>query len=752
MKVDPSNKLSKCTRCGRQLSSGPFGLRCARCVLSLGAEMDDDEDDRVAELFPELRMKGQVARGGFGAVYRAEHRKMKRPVALKFLDTVLARSPEAVALFEQEMISVGGLDHPGIVRAHDAGERDGQWYIIMEFVDGLDCGALVRKHGVLPIAESCEIVRQAALALHHAHGKGLVHRDVKPGNLMVTGENAKVLDFGLAQLAVDPLLDSAVSAAEDDVTADHFLGTLEYVAPEQIASPNTVDARADIYALGATLRRMLTGQPVREGMSEQTLMLRMKAVMTLPVAPIAELRPDLPAALADLCDRMLALDPGDRPASTQEIARLIEPWCAGAELPRLFSEGPLPEKPFIFPRRKARLLWAAAAGLVTAVIAAAIFHDAEPVPPAVTPSANSDTWSPVFSEELITLRQLDENSTPRLFSPDWEKESETVSTDKFVSARFLPDGRLVYLNRESDNLSIRALNAGDSVKDFTKLFAEKDPGEYTCTLAVAPDGHIVWANQRDALALHIRRARPDGTQLKSLRYDFPADFPPFTYEIGRKILLKTGETVFDGFPWGMSVVAENAVPENTGLRAGDILIADEGHMNLLPNHQTPPALWRGRFDDDKFVSRLGSLPAEDHAPIDVTVSRHGVFLLNRTNVIPEEAEDDPRNTNNRVYRWDLDGFHPCILSKPLFDPGGLAADPLSEDLYAIQGSFIPSVSLTIQRVVRLRHTGPDRYDVELIADRFGRLAPCGIAFSADGKRLAITDGLNRVVIVLKRKA
>jgi hypothetical protein len=201
----------------------------------------------------------------------------------------------------------------------------------------------------------------------------------------------------------------------------------------------------------------------------------------------------------------------------------------------------------------------------------------------------------------------------------------------------------------------------------------------------------------------------------------------------------------------MSVVAEGAVPDNTGLRPGDILIADEGHMNLLPNHQSPPALWRSRFDDDKFVSRLGSLPAEGHSPIDVTVSRHGVFLLNRTNVIPDDPEEDPRNTDNRVYRWDLDGFHPCILSKPLFDPGGLAADPLSEDLYAIQGSFIPSVSRTIQRVVRLRPTGPDRYDVEIIADRFGRLAPCGIAFSFDGQRLAITDAANRAVIVLKRK-
>lgn len=152
-------KEMTCGTCGGPLDSGPFGLRCARCVLSMVGDPENGEISYVAELFPELHLKAQVAQGGFGAVYRAEHRRMRRTVALKFLDSVLARNPEAVALFEQEMISVGGLDHPGIVRAHDAGERDGHWYIIMEFVDGMDCGALVRKHGHLPVAESCEIIR-----------------------------------------------------------------------------------------------------------------------------------------------------------------------------------------------------------------------------------------------------------------------------------------------------------------------------------------------------------------------------------------------------------------------------------------------------------------------------------------------------------------------------------------------------------------------------------------------------------------
>ena len=113
MEVQSLTDQKTCQTCDGPLTSGPFGLRCARCVLSLVEAVENDEHSYVAELFREVHLEGQVAKGGFGAVYRAQHRRMKRTVALKFLDTLLARNPEAVALFEQEMISVGALDHPG---------------------------------------------------------------------------------------------------------------------------------------------------------------------------------------------------------------------------------------------------------------------------------------------------------------------------------------------------------------------------------------------------------------------------------------------------------------------------------------------------------------------------------------------------------------------------------------------------------------------------------------------------------------
>jgi serine/threonine protein kinase len=763
MEAIHDQETGTCEMCGGPLNDGPVGPQCMHCLLSLGAA--DDAFADVAEFFPELNIQEEIAHGGFGTVFRAEQRRMKRPVALKFLDRILTHSPDAVALFEREMVTVASLSHPGIVQAYDAGERDDHWYIIMELVDGDDCGALLRKHGTLPVAESCEIIRQAALALHHAHGKGLVHRDVKPGNLMVAkgdSQPVKVLDFGLAGIAVAPLIDNP-DAVKDDTTGDRFMGTLEYVAPEQIEAPGKVDVRADIYALGATLRRMLTGKPAREGMSEKTLALRMKAIATTPIESIAEFRPDLPVPLVTACDRMLALSPEARPRDMVEVAALLAPWCVGAELPRLFTAGPLAEKPFVLTRNSHKALWVTAALAATVTISAAIFHAWKetalrtgvetPKLAAVAVLKREGPPPPrlAFSAGLIAFRHLDDRDTPRLISADWETESETFTNDKFLSARFLSEGRIAYLNRATDNTTIRTQRPGDPVEKHTVIFAEKRPSDSIETFTVAPDGQFAIGHRREPEALHIRRFQADGKPLKALRYNFAADFPRFTYELGRKAMLAAGQTVFDALPGGMVVVTADNIPPNTGLSAGDVLVAEEGHMKLLKDYRTKPSLWRFRFDNDEPASRLGDLDAKGHCLIDVAVSRHGVFVLNRTDTIPTDFEDDPRNLNDRVIRWDKDGFHRCILDKPLYDPTGIVADPTSTDLYAIQGGFIPSVSIAIQRVLRLRLTKPDHYAVEVIADRFGKMGICGIGISADGQRLIVTDKGNGVILVLKKK-
>lgn len=766
MSLEPTPGLGTCSECGGPLRSGPLGLRCARCAMSLAIGGDDEDSElaRVAELFPELHLDGRVARGGFGTVFRAQHRRMRRPVALKFLDVLLSHSRDAIDLFEREMVSVGGLDHPGIVRAYDAGEREGRWFILMEFVEGLDCGALVRRHGRLPVAEACEIVRQAALALGHAHHRGLVHRDVKPGNLMVTrpepgqppggAGGVKVLDFGLASLAVNPAL-SPAAPGETSAPGHLVIGTLEYVAPEQIERPEAADARADLYGLGATLWRLLTGKPPRQG-GDQSLFRQMRRIVTEPVPPLASERPDLPPELAHLCDRLLALAPEDRPASAGELARLLEPWCAGAELARLFGDGSLAEKPFPRPgalRRRRRLAVVAAAtlglGLLVGVLilggiilAPESSSEPEPVRRGVLPPA------------LVAERKLSPLAAPFFVATDWELESATAVTHDAQGARLLPDGDLVYLASESlRDLALQVCRIGSGAP-FRSIRAAASP----YCFGVSPDtGHFLWAQPEAPKQRHLGRARPDGSPLPGLAFETDPGRDPAQREEARLYRRRAGEGDGENRPAGFAFVRAGQFPADLGLRAGDVLIADEGHRWLAPGTGGGPerrglgGLWRCRLDDNTSAKRL----AEDGRllgyPLDVAVSPHGVFLLNRDGLNPS-AQATESDRNRRVFRWDLQGFHPGTISLPIHDPSGLAADPFSPDLYVVEGAMLLAAQPASQRLLHLRPAGPDRYDARVVAQNFGRVGLNGLAFTPDGKRLVLTDSGNRVIVVLKRTA
>lgn len=309
-----------CPVCGGPLHGGALGPRCPRCVFALSVEVDDLDETAVAQLFPELEIEGKIARGGFGTVFRAQHRRLKRAVALKFLDPGLTHSPEAISRFEQEMESVGRLDHAGIVRAHDAGEREGRWFIVMEHVDGEDLATLSRREGQMEPQRACRLIREAARSLAYAHERGLVHRDVKPSNIMLSAADGavKVLDFGLAVTA-------------DATLSDTFSGTPDYAAPEQIATPREVDARADVFGLGATLFRLLTGQAPHVVGGEVSMTERIARISREPPPPVQTLRKDLPAGLPAVVDRLLAMDRTKRPQSAAEVAALLAPFAGLAE-------------------------------------------------------------------------------------------------------------------------------------------------------------------------------------------------------------------------------------------------------------------------------------------------------------------------------------------------------------------------------------------------------------------------------------
>ena len=209
--------------------------------------------------------------------------------------------PPRIARFDREMMAVGSLDHPNIVRASDAREIDGRRVLVMEFVAGMDLADLVRHYGPLPIADACEMIRQTALGLQSAHERGLVHRDIKPSNLMLTPQGqVKLLDLGLALFQTQPPTETEMTAAGQTV------GTAEYMAPEQVSDPHTVDIRADIYGLGCTLYKLLAGHAPFDSPRYRTHITKMAAHLRDRIPPIRRERKEVPAALAKVLHKMLA--------------------------------------------------------------------------------------------------------------------------------------------------------------------------------------------------------------------------------------------------------------------------------------------------------------------------------------------------------------------------------------------------------------------------------------------------------------
>lgn len=241
-----------------------------------------------------------LGRGGMGVVYRARHRMMHRDVALKLIRPDLLTAPEAVERFRREVRLAAKLSHPHIVAAYDAEEIDGAHVLVMEFVEGKTLDAIVQKRGALPVAAACTLARQVALGLDHAHARSMIHRDIKPLNLMLVDKSkVKILDFGLARWQ------GGSDAPESSTKEGQILGTMMYAAPEQRQSAATVTARADQYSLGATLRYLLTAE-LSDGKREW------------PQA--------IPQGVRELVDRLMAPSPDDRFPNMKAVADALAPW------------------------------------------------------------------------------------------------------------------------------------------------------------------------------------------------------------------------------------------------------------------------------------------------------------------------------------------------------------------------------------------------------------------------------------------
>jgi serine/threonine-protein kinase len=276
---------------------------------------------------PRYRILARLGEGGMGTVYKAEHRLMERIVALKVMGGHLVSHPQTVERFRQEVRAAGRLSHPNIVVFHDAEQAGNLHFLVMEYVDGISLARLLERKTPLSIADACSFARQTALGLQHAHERGMVHRDIKPGNLMVTRQGQiKILDFGLArlfQLSGD-VPDNMQKPARPLTSAGTLMGTPDFLAPEQATDSSKVDARADLYSLGCTLYYLLSGKVPFPG---ETYLAKVYSHSAKEAVPIEQLRPEVPVELGNVVRKLMAKAPGERFQTAAETAAVLSPFA-----------------------------------------------------------------------------------------------------------------------------------------------------------------------------------------------------------------------------------------------------------------------------------------------------------------------------------------------------------------------------------------------------------------------------------------
>ena len=348
------NHISQCEPCCETivgLSSEDTFAGLLRETGRLPTDLTADQDSASSESssnpneippplaeHPRYEVLCLIGKGGMGDVYKARHRKMERTVALKVINRGLVRKAEAIDRFHREVKAAAQLSHPNIVTSHDADQAGGYHFMVMEFVDGVDLSQTVKDRGALPVAEACDYVRQAAIGLQHAHHRGMVHRDIKPHNLMVTKDGTvKILDFGLASFAPEAIAGADTNEARGDLTmAGAIMGTPDFISPEQADDARTADIRSDIYSLGATLYFLLSAQPP---FAEGSVMHKLKSHAQSDPEPLSTVRLDVPAALADVIRKMMAKDPDERFQTPEELAEALKPFSRSAE-PRVIVQPP----------------------------------------------------------------------------------------------------------------------------------------------------------------------------------------------------------------------------------------------------------------------------------------------------------------------------------------------------------------------------------------------------------------------------
>jgi serine/threonine protein kinase len=263
------------------------------------------------------RLLEPIGKGGMGVVYKAQHLNLPRLAALKILPPERARDQATLERFLREARSAAALDHRNIVQLYDVGHASGVHFLALEYVDGVTLDRVIESNGPVEFPTAIHYIVQVAAGLSHAHERGFVHRDIKPGNLILARDGTiKILDMGLARS-----LDREEDRLTEYLDGSTILGTVDFIAPEQALNTPT-DARADIYSLGATLYALLTGRPPFEGNATQKLMQH----QVRQADRLCDVNPAIPVDLSDVVDLMMTKRPQDRIPSAADVIRCLAPW------------------------------------------------------------------------------------------------------------------------------------------------------------------------------------------------------------------------------------------------------------------------------------------------------------------------------------------------------------------------------------------------------------------------------------------
>jgi DNA-binding MarR family transcriptional regulator len=280
--------------------------------------MDPDLQSRLGSaLAPAYDVESELGRGGMAIVYRARDNRLKRAVAVKLLPPELAFRPDIRSRFLREAETAARLNHPNIVPIYSVDERDGLVYFVMALVQGESVGDRLRRVGAFPVAEARRILREVADALAYAHANGVVHRDIKPDNVLLDSASgrAMVTDFGIARAASDDGDGSRLTAT------GAVIGTPAYMSPEQCAGDREIDGRSDLYSLGTVAYQMLTGEPPFIGGNTPSIMMKQ---VTEPPVPVRQRRGDVPEDLERIVMRLLAKSPADRFADGAALVAALD--------------------------------------------------------------------------------------------------------------------------------------------------------------------------------------------------------------------------------------------------------------------------------------------------------------------------------------------------------------------------------------------------------------------------------------------